>query len=224
MRELFGDLRRHTGATVITASSGMEHVYAEEREEGDNGVFTYCLLDAIRSGIADTNDDGEIRLSEIQTHLRARVPEMTGGRQQPTGRHVNADADFPFGCIQTRPMLDATNFVRRFLYLTSTNGKEKILAALFTEPAEYSGKTQTRLQIERVAAMNHLQYPRRTYSLKEAEPEIIHATSSTRTLRYSMDYKLGDTKRTNKSGTQKVSMEVILQKGEWKIAALKLLN
>jgi hypothetical protein len=229
MRELFGDLRRHTGATVITASSGMEHVYAEEREEGDNGVFTYCLLDAIRSGSADTNDDGEIRLSEIQAHLLARVPEMTGGRQQPTGRHVNADADFSFGRIQTRPTLDAANFVRQFLELTSANRKAKNLAVLFTEPAEYFGKTKTRSQIEQEEAKHHLRFPRRNFRLKEAEPEMIHATDSSRTLSYSMYYDMWDTEVPSshvptRSGSQKISMELILQNDGWKISTIKVLK
>lgn len=229
MRELFGDLRRNTGATVITASSGMEHVYAEEREEGDNGVFTYCLLDAIRSGSADTNDDGEIRLSEIQAHLLARVPEMTGGRQQPTGRHVNADADFSFGRIRTRPTLDAANFVRQFLEFTSANRKEKILAGLFTEPAEYFGKTKTRSEIEQEEAKHHLRFPRRNFRLKEAEPEMIHATDSSRTLSYSMYYDMWDTEVPSspvpiRSGSQKISMELILQNEGWKIAGIKVLK
>lgn len=224
MRELFNDLRRHTGATVITASSGMEHVFAEEREQGDNGVFTYCLLDGMRSGSADANGDGDIRLSEMQTHLLARVPQMTGGRQQPTGRHINADADFSFGTTKARPPLDATQFVRDYLALTSENQKEKQLAALFTEHADYFGKPATHADIEQEEMNHHQRFPKRTFMLNAAIPKVMHTSETHRTLTYPMAYHMTDAAGAYKSGKQELAMELIQQETGWKISGLKVLT
>ena len=38
--EMFAQFRKRTGATVLTASSGVEFVFAEENGELGNGVFT----------------------------------------------------------------------------------------------------------------------------------------------------------------------------------------
>jgi uncharacterized caspase-like protein len=224
MRELFSDLRRHTGATVITASSGMEHVYAEEREQGDNGVFTYCLLEGMRSGSADANGDGDIRLSEMQTHLLARVPQMTGGRQQPTGRHMNADADFSFGTTKARPPLDATQFVRNYLSLTSENQKEKKLAALFTEPADYFGKPNTRADIEQEEVSHHQRFPQRNFTLNDAIPKVTQTSETRRYLTYPMVYSMTDAVGAHKNGRQEIAMELTQEETGWKISALKVLK
>lgn len=224
MRELFSDLRRHTGATVITASSGMEHVYAEEREQGDNGVFTYCLLDGMRTGSADADGDGDIRLSEMQTHLLSRVPQMTGGRQQPTGRHMNADADFSFGSTQARPPLDATRFVQTYLSLTSEDQKEKKLAALFTEPADYFGKPKTRAEIEQEEVGHHQRFSQRTFTLNDAIPKMTQTSETRRSLTYPMVYHMRDAAGNYKNGRQDISMELTQQEDGWKISALKVLK
>lgn len=92
VRTYFSDLRRTTGANVLSASSGYEFVFAEERPEGDNGVFTYCLLEGLK-GAADADRDGRIRCSELLDHAIRRVPEMTGGRQRPEARRANAELD-----------------------------------------------------------------------------------------------------------------------------------
>lgn len=76
VRTYFTDLRRTTGANVISASSGYEFVYAEERPQGDNGVFTYCLMEGLK-GTADTDADGRIRCSELLDYVVKRVPAMT---------------------------------------------------------------------------------------------------------------------------------------------------
>lgn len=91
-KSLFIDLRKGTGATVISSAGGME--FAMESDEWNNGLFTYTLLNGLKSGKADLNNDGEIWLSELQKYVSTEVTEMSNGLQQPTSRIENQTVDF----------------------------------------------------------------------------------------------------------------------------------
>jgi uncharacterized caspase-like protein len=91
-KSLFTDLRKGTGATVISSAGGME--FAMEGADWNNGLFTYCLINGIKSKAADLNKDREIWLSEIQEYVGKQVTELSGGRQQPTSRIENQTVDF----------------------------------------------------------------------------------------------------------------------------------
>jgi len=91
-KELFADLRRGNGATVISASGGME--FAMESHDWKNGLFTYCLLNGLRSMGADSDKNKEIRLSELQVFLEEEVARLSGGKQKPTSRRENLSLDF----------------------------------------------------------------------------------------------------------------------------------
>jgi len=92
MRSLFLDLRKGTGATVISSAGGAE--LSMEGSAWKNGLFTYCLLEGIRSAKADLNKDGQIQLSELQSYLALRVAALSNSMQQPTSRIVNKEVDF----------------------------------------------------------------------------------------------------------------------------------
>lgn len=92
MKKMFADLRKSSGATVISAAGGME--YALEGNEWKNGVFTYCLLSGMKNKKADLNKDGKVMLSELQKYLKEQVPKVTNGQQQPTSRVENLSVDF----------------------------------------------------------------------------------------------------------------------------------
>jgi hypothetical protein len=92
MKELFADLRRGSGATVISSAGGAE--YAIEGAEWNNGVFTFCLINGLREMKADLNKDGAVSLSEIEEYLQVKVPELTQGKQKPTSRAENLSSDF----------------------------------------------------------------------------------------------------------------------------------
>ncbi len=91
-KSLFTDLRKGTGATVISSAGGME--FAMEGDDWSNGLFTYCLINGIKTKAADLNGDKEIWLSEIQEYVSLQVSELSGGRQQPTSRIENQTVDF----------------------------------------------------------------------------------------------------------------------------------
>ncbi|KPK83542.1 MAG: hypothetical protein AMS27_12540 [Bacteroides sp. SM23_62_1] len=92
MKELFADLRRGTGAVVISSAAGGE--YAMEGEQWNNGVFTYSVIEGIETGNADLNKDGKILVSELQEYVFKNVSNLTGGRQNPTFRRENLEFDF----------------------------------------------------------------------------------------------------------------------------------
>jgi hypothetical protein len=90
--ELFTDVRRSTGANIISAAGGSE--FAIEGDAWNNGVFTYCLINGLRDKKADLNNDGQITISELQAYLQKMVPSLTQGRQKPTSRRENIIKDW----------------------------------------------------------------------------------------------------------------------------------
>ncbi|PKR82203.1 hypothetical protein CW751_02405 [Brumimicrobium salinarum] len=92
-RVLFADIRKGTGATVISSAGGVE--FAMEGEDWKNGLFTYCLLNGLTNRTADKNGDGVIMLSELQKHLISQVDKLSHGKQVPTTRVQNIRLDYP---------------------------------------------------------------------------------------------------------------------------------
>ena len=91
-QDTFADLRRGTGAVVISSASGNE--FALEGEQWNNGVFTYALLSGLRDGKADANHDGIVTVGELQAYVIEAVRRLTAGGQNPTVRRENLDFDF----------------------------------------------------------------------------------------------------------------------------------
>jgi uncharacterized caspase-like protein len=91
LQDMFVDLRRGSGATVISSSQGAE--YAFESSEQSNGLFTYALMEAI-DGKATPNKDGQITISAIGDYVKKRVQDLTKGKQNPNLRGVNLEEDF----------------------------------------------------------------------------------------------------------------------------------
>ncbi|BFU94120.1 MAG: protein of unknown function [Nitrospira sp.] len=91
-QDWFADLRRGTGAAVISSSSGNE--YSLEGEQWKNGVFTYALLNGLKNHIADANKDRTITVSELQAYVIEQVRKLTEGGQNPTVRRENLENDF----------------------------------------------------------------------------------------------------------------------------------
>jgi uncharacterized caspase-like protein len=92
MNEMFADLRRGTGAVVISSASGVE--FAFESAQWKNGVFTYSILEAFRSKDVDKNRTGAIEVSELKDYVIQKVTKLTNGKQHPTSRRENLEFDF----------------------------------------------------------------------------------------------------------------------------------
>lgn len=92
MDEMFTDVRKGTGATVISSAGGAE--FAMESAEWKNGLFTYCLLKGLTSKAADANKDDEIRVSELRSYIYDQVTTLSNGKQKPTARSENLSVDY----------------------------------------------------------------------------------------------------------------------------------
>lgn len=91
-KTLFSDLRKGTGATIISSAGGAE--FAMESTKWNNGLFTYCLLNGISNKEADLNHDGKIMLNELQEYVFNTVYQLSNGRQQPNVRMENKALDY----------------------------------------------------------------------------------------------------------------------------------
>ncbi len=85
MQELFANVNRGTGATVISASGGTQ--YAFESDTLKNGVFTYSILELMQQ-------KQSITVSELKEKVGNRVIELTKGLQKPTSRSENIEFDW----------------------------------------------------------------------------------------------------------------------------------
>ncbi|MEX1002229.1 MAG: caspase family protein [Crocinitomicaceae bacterium] len=92
VKEMFNDLNRGTGTTVISSAGGVE--YAMESDKWKNGLFTYCLIRGLKELKADENQDGKVYLSELQAYIHKEVYLLSQGKQAPTSRFENLSLDY----------------------------------------------------------------------------------------------------------------------------------
>lgn len=90
--ELFADLRRGSGAQVIAASGGLQ--FSFESPQWNNGVFTYSVLEGLKTRAADEDKNGKITVSELRDYVAGKVLNLTHGRQRPVARQENLESDF----------------------------------------------------------------------------------------------------------------------------------
>lgn len=196
VEELFRDLRKGTGATVISASGGLE--FALEADDWNNGVFTYAVIDAIDDpGAHDGNGDGILRASELVAAVSETVSELTGGIQNPTARSVNLAVDFPLvGRESGGGPEEPEAFLRRYLSWSSGTRRspgestDRILR-LFSERVDYFGKTLARSGIGADMEEYNGTYYDRTYRI-EGSPRITRSgDGGIVTLEYEMSFVVG---------------------------------
>jgi len=78
---------------VITA--GMKDDVSSESPEWGHGAFTYKLLEALRTGVADENDDGITTGLELASYLRNVVPNISP-KQTPQYGYFEGEGEFLF--------------------------------------------------------------------------------------------------------------------------------
>jgi WD40 repeat protein len=85
MQELFANINRGTGTTVISAAAGNQFAY--EKSQIANGVFTFSILEMMEKRES-------IKVSELKEHVGKRVEELTNGQQRPTSRSETLEFDW----------------------------------------------------------------------------------------------------------------------------------
>ena len=85
MQEVFVNVGRSTGATVISAAAGTQ--FALERGDLRNGVFTYSILELMKN-------KQTVTVSELKKYVNQRVTDLTHGMQVPTSRSENKVIDW----------------------------------------------------------------------------------------------------------------------------------
>ncbi|AFL83252.1 WD40 repeat-containing protein [Belliella baltica DSM 15883] len=85
MQELFANLNKGTGATIISASAGTE--FALEKSSLANGLFTYSILELMQ-------EYPEMNVSQLKDLVGERVLELSNGLQKPTSRKINMELDW----------------------------------------------------------------------------------------------------------------------------------
>ncbi len=93
VESLFSDIRQGSGATVISSAGGAE--FAMESDQWKNGLFTYCMLEGIKTGKADLNGDTKIDVDEMRKYVYENVKELSNGKQRPTTRIENIQMNYP---------------------------------------------------------------------------------------------------------------------------------
>ncbi len=91
-KETKGYIRKVTAARtrqILTAGGRGEQVI--ERSEWGHSAFTYKLLDGLGRGLADLDNDGLIRSSELASYMQVRVSTITGNMQTPQFRSFSED-------------------------------------------------------------------------------------------------------------------------------------
>ncbi|WP_425389907.1 caspase family protein [Ekhidna sp.] len=91
-KSLFGDMKKGTGATVVSAAGGTE--FAAEGVNSQNGLFTGCLIQGLTNRRADLNRDRSYTVSEIRDYVSEQVIRLSRGKQVPTSREENIKNDF----------------------------------------------------------------------------------------------------------------------------------
>jgi WD40 repeat protein len=93
VENLFSDIRQGSGATVISSAGGAE--FAMESDQWKNGLFTYCMLEGIKTGKADYNGDTKIEVDELRRYVYENVKDLSNGKQRPTTRIENIQMNYP---------------------------------------------------------------------------------------------------------------------------------
>ena len=85
MTELFINLQKGSGATVISAAAGNQ--FAREREDLKNGIFSYVILKYLK-------EHDETTISALKKYVYEEVDKLSGGLQKPTFRKENLNVDW----------------------------------------------------------------------------------------------------------------------------------
>jgi hypothetical protein len=83
------------GRAVLTATDATQYAWEGEAimGEADNSVFTHFMIEGLKSGAADTDNDGDVTLEELYNYLYGEVVRITP-KQTPRKWSYNQQGEF----------------------------------------------------------------------------------------------------------------------------------
>jgi formylglycine-generating enzyme required for sulfatase activity len=115
--------RARTEQMITAGGQGEE---SAESSEWGHGAFTYKLIESLQDGIADSDDDGVVMGSELGTHLRTTVLQLTEGEQTPQFR-MQGEGEFLFFLDSGRSN-EVTSIISKEKPPFQPNGKWRVTA------------------------------------------------------------------------------------------------
>lgn len=231
---VFLDLGRSTGATILSASSGME--FAMESDAHRNGLFTHCVVSAIHRPPAEMSKDGRITAIELVKHVAGEVARLSGGAQHPQARFTNLALDF---VIASNPAGSSSfdspeHLLHSFLRWSGGISETKLhprLLSCFAPEVSYFGKPLSHTGLQLDNEQYNQRYPTRKMGLEAVHERTETGADSCR-LRYSMSFEVApamtDSAKPGSSpgrkGILEMEVEMTAFKSEWKITSLKVLK
>ncbi len=85
MQTIFVNVNKGTGATIISAAGGAQYAY--EKDDLKNGVFTYCILEMMKT-------EKECSVQNLKSTVSTEVELLTKGMQKPTSRTETSGVDW----------------------------------------------------------------------------------------------------------------------------------
>lgn len=85
MQELFVNVQKGSGATIISAAAGDQ--FALEGGKLENGFFTYAILQYMQQ-------NKEVSINALKKYVYEEVERLSGGLQKPTSRLENLELDW----------------------------------------------------------------------------------------------------------------------------------
>jgi hypothetical protein len=107
MRKLEGK-----GTFFLTASTDIQ--LAEEKEDDEYSLLTKHIINGIRDGKADSNDDGRVSFKELCTYVQEVVPKE--GSQRPTEWTLGASGDVTIALTGKPPYGNRKKAVTKKIY------------------------------------------------------------------------------------------------------------
>jgi formylglycine-generating enzyme required for sulfatase activity len=126
---------------LITAG-GKNDVSSESQEWG-HGAFTYKLLEALRTGVADENDDGVTTGLELAAYLKNVVPNISP-KQTPQYGYFDGEGEFLFlmGSQPIEPIKSALQKTKPAIQITNSDitppQKDSIRPLVNNQPSKAS--------------------------------------------------------------------------------------
>ena len=167
--DVFLDLRRTTGATVLSASGGLE--FALEDAQQKNGLFTHAILHTLRQGAATPG--ATLTSSQLVQSVAKYVVELTEGQQHPEARFTNLATDFPvIASAGLRPPDRPEEVVKRYIQWTGANEWDGLprLFTCFAPELSAFGERMTPASMQTRANEVSKNFQRRSYRIQNVSP------------------------------------------------------